>query len=160
VVVPVRAQDRPDDAAPHRLDDRRGVVGGVDDAHLAVVADDPDVVVDVEVLAVDGEDAVCHDAFRRHRTTTDRSTSPRSILWNASSTSPRVMRSLTNRSRSSRPCRYRSTSSGKSRLGRQSPYQLGFSAPPRPKNSIIGSSMRMLGSGTPTCTSVPARSRA
>ncbi len=31
---------------------------------------------------------------------------------------------------------------GKSRLGRQSPYQLGLSAPPRPKNSIIGSSKR------------------
>ena len=49
---------------------------------------------------------------------------------------------------------------GKSRLGRQSPYQLGFSAPPRPKNSIIGSSIFIVGSGTPTCTSVPARSRA
>ncbi len=49
---------------------------------------------------------------------------------------------------------------GKSRLGRQSPYQLGLSAPPRPKNSIIGSSIVMAGSGTPTCTSVPARSRA
>ena len=44
--------------------------------------------------------------------------------------------------------------------GRQSPYQLGLSAPPRPKNSIIGRSMRMSGVGTPTCTSVPARSRA
>ena len=31
---------------------------------------------------------------------------------------------------------------GKSRDGRQSPYHDGLSAPPRPKNSIIGSSMR------------------
>ena len=31
---------------------------------------------------------------------------------------------------------------GKSRLGRQSPYQEDFSAPPRPKTSISGSSMR------------------
>ena len=38
------------------------------------------------------------------------------------------------------PAGSRSTSSGKSRLGRQSPYQLGLSAPPRPKNSIIGMS--------------------
>ena len=50
---------------------------------------------------------------------------------------------------------------GKSRLGRQSPYHDGFSAPPRPKKSIIGMSGRaMSGVGTPTCTTVPARSRA
>ncbi len=70
------------------------------------------------------------------------------------------MVSDTNRSRSRRPCRYRSMSIGKSRLGRQSPYQLGLSRPPRPKNSIIGMSMRICGSGTPTWTTVPARSRA
>ena len=45
--------------------------------------------------------------------------------------------------------------------GRQSPYQDGFSAPPRPKKSIIGmSGSPMSGLGTPTCTTVPARSRA
>ena len=50
---------------------------------------------------------------------------------------------------------------GKSRDGRQSPYQLGLSAPPRPKKSIIGmSGSAMSGVGTPTCTTVPARSRA
>ena len=38
-------------------------------------------------------------------TTTLRRTSPRSILWNASSTSSRAMVSLTKRSRSRRPCR-------------------------------------------------------
>ena len=38
-------------------------------------------------------------------TTTDRSTSPRSILWNASSTSPSPMVSDTKPSRSRRPCR-------------------------------------------------------
>jgi hypothetical protein len=36
----------------------------------------------------------------------------------------------------------------------------GLERPPRPKNSIIGRSMRMSGVGTPTWTSVPARSRA
>ena len=36
---------------------------------------------------------------------------------------------------------------GKSRLGRQSPYQLGLSRPPRPKKSIIGRSMRISGFG-------------
>ena len=46
-------------------------------------------------------------------------------------------------------------------LGRQSPYQLDFSEPPRPKTSISGmSGMRMSGVGTPTRTTVPARSRA
>ena len=49
---------------------------------------------------------------------------------------------------------------GKSRDGRQSPYQLDFSAPPRPKTSMNGSSMVMSGRGTPTSTTVPARSRA
>ena len=38
-------------------------------------------------------------------------------------------------------------SSGKSRLGRQSPYQLGLMRPPRPKSSMNGSSMRMSGVG-------------
>ena len=49
---------------------------------------------------------------------------------------------------------------GKSREGRQSPYQRDFSAPPRPKNSMSGSSSFMSASGTPTSTTVPARSRA
>src|SRR6516165_9324926 len=49
---------------------------------------------------------------------------------------------------------------GKSRDGRQSPYQDDLSAPPRPNNSIIGNSMVMSGEGTPTWTSVPARSLA
>ena len=51
-------------------------------------------------------------------------------------------------------------SMGKSRLGRQSPYQDDFSAPPRPNTSISGSSIVMAGFGTPTSTTVPARSRA
>ena len=39
---------------------------------------------------------------------------------------------------------------GKSRDGRQSPYQLGLRAPPRPKNSIIGMSGNVIcGLGTP-----------
>ena len=49
---------------------------------------------------------------------------------------------------------------GKSREGRQSPYQLDFSAPPRPKISISGSVTVSSGVGTPTRTTVPARSRA
>ena len=83
----------------------------------------------------------------RASTTTERSTSPRSILWNASSTASRPIVSLTNCSSGSRPWRWRSMSIGKSRLGRQSPYQLGLSRPPRPKKSIIGSSMRISGFG-------------
>ena len=44
-----------------------------------------------------------------------------------------------------RPCRYRSISIGKSRDGRQSPYHDDFSAPPRPKTSMNGSSNVMSG---------------
>ena len=110
VVVPVRADDRHDAAAVHALDDRRVVVGGVDHEHLVVVADQPDVVVDVEVLAVDRERATGDDPVQagHHEpptTTTERSTSPRSIRWNASSTPSSGMVSLTKRSRSSRPWR-------------------------------------------------------
>ena len=49
---------------------------------------------------------------------------------------------------------------GKSREGRQSPYQDDLRAPPRPNTSISGSSSVMSGVGTPTSTTVPARSRA
>ena len=49
---------------------------------------------------------------------------------------------------------------GKSRAGRQSPYQEDLSAPPRPNTSSSGSSSRMSGVGTPTSTTVPAKSRA
>ena len=46
-------------------------------------------------------------------------------------------------------------------VGRQSPYQLDLSAPPRPNTSINGiSGIFISGVGTPTRTSVPARSRA
>ena len=48
----------------------------------------------------------------------------------------------------------------KSRSGRQSPYHDDFSAPPREKKSISGISNVMSGVGTPTSTTVPARSRA
>ena len=52
------------------------------------------------------------------------------------------------------------SSIGKSRLGRQSPYHDDFSAPPCPNTSRNGSSIVMSGRGTPTRTTVPARSRA
>ena len=112
VVVTVRADDRHDAAVTHRVDDRARVVRGVDDEHLVVVADEPDVVLDVVVLAVDREDPVRPDALdarvgaaHRQNTTTERSTSPRSILSNAASTWSSAIVSDTNRSRSNRPCR-------------------------------------------------------
>src|SRR5713101_4723273 len=92
--------------------------------------------------------------------TTERSTSPRCIRVNASSTSSSAIVSLTNPFRSSFPFKWRSTSEGKSRVGRQSPYHDDLSAPPRPKSSIMGSSIVVVGSGTPTWTSTPAWSRA
>ena len=167
IVVAVGQRDRGDVTAVDRVDDRLRVVGGIDDDDLPLVADEPDVVGDLPLAAVESEDARRVDEFDRGvlmkliSTTTLRSTSPRSIRWNASSTSPRPMVSVTKSSSGRRPCRWRSTSSGKSRLGRQSPYQLGLSAPPRPKKSIIGMSGNVIvGVGTPTCTTVPARSRA
>ncbi len=57
VVVAVGADHGDHPAAGDALDDGLVVVGGVDDDALLVVAHDPDVVVDVEVLAVDGEGA-------------------------------------------------------------------------------------------------------
>ena len=63
------------------------------------------------------------DVVGTHRITTERRTSPACILWKASSMSSRPMRSETNFSSGSRPCRYRLIRVGKSRSGRQSPYQ-------------------------------------
>ena len=55
--------DAAHDATPiaHAVDDRCRLVGGVDHEALLVVTDDPDVVVDLEVLAVDGEDPMGDD---------------------------------------------------------------------------------------------------
>ena len=108
VVVAMSAHHGDDVAAGHGILDCLGVVGGVDDDHLGVVADDPDVVVDVPTAAVEREGAVGDDALNtavHHSTTTDRSTSPACILWNASSTPSRPMRSETNLSRGRRPWR-------------------------------------------------------
>jgi hypothetical protein len=85
-------------AAVDRLDDGPVVVGGVEDDHLTVVADDPDVVGDLPLAAVEREDPVGGDQFDAHQNiTTLRSTSPRSILWNASSTPSSPIVSDTNR---------------------------------------------------------------
>lgn len=61
VVVPVRADDGDDGAVANRLGDRVRVVGGVDHQHLVIVAEQPHVVLDGEVLAVEGEAAVGAD---------------------------------------------------------------------------------------------------
>ena len=105
VVVPVGADDGDDAAAGDGLGDRPVVVGGVDDDDLVVVADEPDVVVDVEALAVEGELPARDDALDpgAHRTTTERRTSPWCIFSNARSTSPMPMVSVTKPSRSSSP---------------------------------------------------------
>ena len=71
-----------------------------------VVADEPDVVVDFPTAAVEFEGAVGDDPLNLsavHSITTERSTSPACILWNASSMSSRPMRSETNFSSGSRP---------------------------------------------------------
>jgi hypothetical protein len=106
VVVRVRTEDRDDGAIADGVEDRLCGVCRVDDEHLVVVADKPDVVVDVPSAPVETElprrdDAV--DAWT-HRTTTERSTSPRCMVANASSTWSNLMRSLTNFSSGRRPC--------------------------------------------------------
>ena len=106
VVVGVRAHDRLHRPAGHDLEDRVDVVRGVNHEALLVVADHPDVVVDVVGLPVEAErprDDGVVDAGA-HRTTTERSTPPECIVSKAASTSPRPISSLTKASRSSRPC--------------------------------------------------------
>ncbi len=109
VVVAVRADHRDHVAAADGVDDRAGVVRGVENHDLVLVADDPDVVVDFPTAAVEFEGAVGDHTLDRaavhFNTTTERSTSPACILWNASSMSSRPMRSETNFSSGSRPCR-------------------------------------------------------
>src|SRR6202044_24254 len=152
VVVAVGAHDRHHVATVDGFHNRGRGVGGIKDPHVGVVAHQPDVVVDFPTAAVEFEGAVGDDAFDvgHHSITTERSTLPSCILWNASSTSPRPIRSETNFSSGNRPCRYRSIKVGKSRSGRQSPYHDDFSAPPCEKKSSSGMSRRMSGVGTPT----------
>ena len=89
------------------VDDRRRGVRGVEHHDVGVVADQPDVVVDFPTAAVEFEGAVGDDAVDvgHQSITTERSTLPSCILWKASSTSSRPMRSETNFSSGSRPCR-------------------------------------------------------
>ncbi len=111
VVVPVGTYDLAHPAVADRLQDGAGIVSGVDHHHrpaLLAVTDQPDVVLDLEVAAVEGEDARgAHplDAQAQGNTTTERRTSPRSILANASSTWSRATVSETKPSRSNFPRR-------------------------------------------------------
>ena len=109
VVVAVRAHHRHHIATADGHHDRARVVRGVENHDLGVVTDDPDVVVDFPTATVEFERAVGDDAPDRaavhFNTTTERSTSPACILWNASSMSPSPMRSDTNFSNGSLPCR-------------------------------------------------------
>ena len=58
VVVSVRAHHRDHMPSADGHDDRARVVGGVEDHHLRVVTDQPDVVVDFPTAAVEFEGAV------------------------------------------------------------------------------------------------------
>jgi hypothetical protein len=108
IVVPVRADHRDHVAARDGIDDRLRGVCGIEYHDVGVVADDPDVVVDIPTAAVEFEGAAGDDALdrvRHQRITTERSTSPACILWKASSIPSSPMRSVTNFSSGSRPCR-------------------------------------------------------
>src|SRR5690349_13030723 len=89
------------------VDDRRRRVRGVEDHDAGIVADDPDVVVDFPTATVEFEGAMGDDPLycRHYSITTERSTLPSCILRNASSISPRPMRSETNFSSGNLPCR-------------------------------------------------------
>ena len=104
IVVAVRAHDRHHVAARHGVQDWFGGVGGVENHDVGVVADEPDVVVDFPTATVEFEGSV-GDYLVDHNTTTERSTLPSCILWKASSMSSSPMRSETNLSNGSRPCR-------------------------------------------------------
>jgi hypothetical protein len=89
VVVAVRAEDGDEPPAADRGEDRRRVVGRVDDDHLVVVADQPDVVLDVEVLpSSENVPAVTIPSMRAVTARRpERSTSPWCIFSKACSTS-------------------------------------------------------------------------
>ncbi len=83
IVVAVGTDDRFDLSPCDPLEDRHVVMGSVDDDDLVIISDEPDVVVYVEVLAVEAEDPGCDtrsNSCRHHITTTLRSTPPCSIL--------------------------------------------------------------------------------
>ncbi len=164
VVVRVRAHDRGQPAAAERALDRVRVVRGVDHQRLGVVTDDPDVVVHLPLAAVQREDARGDEPFDPARPSQDHHRAQHvaaphrgerllDVVQRDRLADERVQvqPALAGRGRSA---------SGKSRDGRQSPYQEDFSEPPRPKTSSSGSSSVISGVGTPTSTTVPARSRA
>ncbi len=88
VVVAVHADDCGDVAIAHGFHDRFRVVRRVH--YDRFVADHPHIVVDIPSVAVEFEDAGGDDPIdaqrAAHSTTTDRSTSPLSMVWNACST--------------------------------------------------------------------------
>src|SRR5699024_9098117 len=89
------------------LNDRRGLVSGVNDDDFVVIADDPNIVVHFPTAAIEIECARGNNLVNtclHHNSTTERNTSQRSILASASSPSSLPMRSLTNPSRFRRPC--------------------------------------------------------
>ena len=100
VVVRVSAHDADNTAASYSTEDGLRVMGGIDDEDLVVISDEPDVVVDLKILAVEAEDSAGDDSLdagaHGANTTTLRSTSPWCILSNAASTSPTPIFSVTN----------------------------------------------------------------
>jgi len=106
VVVRVRTQHGKDLSIPDHAYDIGDIVRGIDHHAFGVVANHPDVVVDVEGLSVQGEraggDGVVDAGHQNF--TTDRSTSPWCILVKAASMSPSPIVSDTNPPKSNRPC--------------------------------------------------------
>ena len=103
VVVPVRAARSPTTRrSPTASTIGAGVVRGVDDEHLVVVADEPDVVLDLAVLAVEREDAVGADAARSRGIVRARRRSGAPRRAPSCGTPPRPRRARSSRRRSGR----------------------------------------------------------
>lgn len=80
IVVAMSTNDSDGIAACDRVDDRTGRMRGIDDHHLVVVTDQPDVVVDLPLATIERErprrDHLLDPQLPTHRTTTERSTVP------------------------------------------------------------------------------------
>ncbi len=80
IVVTMRTDNRPHSTTGDRIDDRTGRMRSIDDHHLVVVTDQPDVVVDLPLATIERErprrDHLLDPQLPTHRTTTERSTVP------------------------------------------------------------------------------------
>ncbi len=108
IVVGVGAENSDDRPPGDHLDDWCEVVRRIDDETVSIASDNPNVIDDGPGLAVEREvpcGGCVVDPKWAQSSTTERRTSPRCILVNASSTSPSDISSLMKLSSGNRPWR-------------------------------------------------------